>query len=83
MTFCSEYITKQQLVLLRVKNIILCYEDFKIDMFMNMLRLSQLHSIELVRFQTMNLIFGFGGTWGCSDFLEDDKKLNKAFAYDE
>ena len=31
----------------------------------------------------MNLIFGFGGSWGCSDFLEDDKKLNKAFAYDE
>jgi hypothetical protein len=83
MTFCNEYITKQQLVMLRVKNIILCYEDFKNDMFMNLLRLSQLHSIELVRFRTMNLIFGFGGSWGCSDFLEDDKKLNKAFAYDE
>jgi len=58
MTFSSEYIKKQQFVLLRVKNIILCYEDFKIDMFMNMLRLSQLHSIELVRFRTMNLILG-------------------------
>jgi len=83
MTFCNEYITKQQLVMLRVKNIILCYEDFKNEMFMNMLRLLRLHSIELVRLQTINLIFKFRGTWGCSDFLEYDKTLNKDFAYDE
>jgi hypothetical protein len=42
-----------------------------------------LHSIELVRLQTINLIFKFRGTWGCSDFLEYDKTLNKDFAYDE
>ena len=83
MSFRSEYIKKQQLVLLRVRNIILYYEDLKSDMFMNMLRLLHLHSIELVRFRTMNLIFRFGGTWGCSDLLEHDKKLNKAFTYDE
>ena len=83
MTFGSEYIKKQQFILLSVNNIVLCYEDFKNDMFMNMLRLLRLHSIELVRLWTINLILRFGGTWGCSDFLEYDKKLNKDFAYDE
>jgi hypothetical protein len=76
-------ILKQQFVLLRVKNIIVCCENFKNDMFMNMLRRLRLHSIELVRLWTINLIFKFGGTWGCSDFLEYDRKLNKDFAYDE
>ena len=57
-TFGSEYINKQQFVLLRVKNFILCYEDLKNDMFMNMLRLLRLHSIELVRLWTINLISG-------------------------
>ena len=83
MTFSSEYIEKREIVLLTVKNIILCYEDFKNDMLMNMLWLLRLHSIELVRFWTINLIFKFGGTWGCSDSLEYDKNLNKDFPYDE
>ena len=64
MTFGSKYIkikikeNKNKIVLLSINNFILCYEDFKNDMFMNMLQLLRLHSIELVRLWTINLISG-------------------------